>query len=127
MTEELKQKAIEFEKNLFDKDITISDLLIEFATEATKELQKKVDQLQGYLDHDIEYDIEQKNIELQEENERLKKGGCCLVNCNGRENGIELRKTKVQLDKAKQLLRMFVVADIEYPILVKQAEAFLKE
>ena len=39
MTEELKQKAIDFEKNWFDKDIAISDLLIDFATEATKELQ----------------------------------------------------------------------------------------
>ena len=29
-------------------------------------MQKRLDQLQGYLDHDIEYDIEQRNMELQE-------------------------------------------------------------
>lgn len=32
-----------------------------------KELQQKIGSLQGYLDHDIEYDIEQRNKELEEE------------------------------------------------------------
>ena len=34
-------------------------------------MQKRLDQLQGYLDHDIEYDIEQRNKELVEENRLL--------------------------------------------------------
>ena len=45
--------------------------------------------------------------ELQEENERLKKGGCRLVNCNGRENGIELRKAKIKIEQLeKQIEKM---------------------
>lgn len=50
----IKQKAIDFEKNWFDREIAISDLLIEFATEVTKELQiennslsKRILELQG--------------------------------------------------------------------------------
>lgn len=38
---------------------------------AKEELQQKIDSLQGYLDHDIEYDIEQKNKELEAYNEKL--------------------------------------------------------
>ena len=36
-----------------------------------KELQHKIDSLQGYLDHDIEYDIEQENLKLKAYNEKL--------------------------------------------------------
>lgn len=36
-----------------------------------KELQRKIDQLQGFLDHDIEYDIEQENLRLKEQIEKM--------------------------------------------------------
>ena len=98
MTEELKQKAEEYalekckecymcnseengERGYCPKYESRKEGYIAGATEATKE--------------------------LQEENERLKKGGCCLVNCNGRENGIELRKAKIKIEQLeKQIEKM---------------------
>ena len=75
--------------------------------------------------------------ELQEENERLKKGGCRLVNCNGRENGIELRKAKIkieqlekQIEKAKDLLNILLGQMIEGALhtpTILEVEKFLKE
>ena len=116
MIEELEQKASEL--NLQNVSLSgivrnhIADILVEFANEATKELQEeneklkkenadvqqscenyynemrayktqikelqqKIDSLQGYLDHDIEYDIEQKNKELKAQIEKMK----CCCNC----------------------------------------------
>ena len=53
--------------------------------------------------------------ELQEENERLKKGGCRLVNCSGRENGIELRKAKIKIEQLeKQIEKMKNCCNCKY-------------
>lgn len=54
------------------KDKKIADL-----EKVSKELQRKIDQLQGFLDHDIEYDIEQENLRLKEYIEKMK----CCQNC----------------------------------------------
>ena len=45
------------------------------------ELQHRLDSLQGYLDHDIEYDIEQKNAELEAQIEKMKCCGNCANLC----------------------------------------------
>ena len=59
--------------------------VINFYKKAAKKLQKRLDQLQGYLDHDIEYDIEQRNMELEAEMRRMKE---------------QLREAKYRYDRA---------------------------
>ena len=46
-----------------------------------EELQHRLDSLQGYHDHDIEYNIEQRNKELEAQIEKMK---CCSTceNCD---------------------------------------------
>ena len=48
-----------------------------------EQLQHKIDQLQGFLDHDIEYDIEQENLRLKAQIEKMK---CCEI-CNHNRGG----------------------------------------
>jgi hypothetical protein len=74
MTEELKQKAIDFEKNWFDKDITISELLIEFATEITKELQEELDYAKSnclFSDCDRVVRLKSQNVDLEKQIEKM--------------------------------------------------------
>lgn len=60
-------QALEENKNLRDN----YEQYKATAEPTIKELQQKIDSLQGYLDHDIEYDIEQENIKLKAYNEKL--------------------------------------------------------
>ena len=93
----LEQKAIEFEKNWFDKDITISDLLVKFATEVTKELQEQNEFLSKHI------------LELQADKGRLTD---------------ENRQAKELLKQWSQISNTGWCDNIN---LVTDTEAFLKE
>ena len=58
---------------------------------------------------------------------------CNLLNCSGRENKIELIKTKKKLDKAKGIIKKYLSIGVggkitqNYLDVTKEAEQFLKE
>ena len=72
-----KQIKLEQENNKLLDVINNQDVKIADLEKQNKELQRKIDQLQGFLDHDIEYDIEQENLRLKKQIEKMK----CCENC----------------------------------------------
>lgn len=99
-------------------------LLCEIYENKIADLQHKVDTLQGFLDHDIEYDMDKTIQELRKENEEMKKGLGCET-CT--------KFDEVKLTKAKELLKRWVEVfkpKLEgYPItpIQERTEQFLKE
>ena len=76
--------AIEIMEQETDKLLDVinnQDVKIADSEKQNNELQHKIDQLQGFLDHDIEYDIEQENLRLKAQIEKMK----CCQNCENNE------------------------------------------
>lgn len=97
-------------------------LLCETYENKIADLQYKLDTLQGYLDHDIEYDMDKTIQELRKENAELKellKDKSCL-DCKN-------LHTDLQLTKAKEILHKvcyeFGIYDKD---LMEEAKQFLK-
>ena len=97
-----------------------------------KELQQKIDSLQGYLDHDIEYDIEQENLKLKAYNEKLNnrckkyeqqisamESGTCTV-CS------EVDK-ELQIEKLQAYNEKLLDSDIEKHNKIVSLEAQIEE
>ena len=123
MTEELKQKAKDFIDrigkesggNWLDK-YYLTDLLVMFVTEATKELQDKL--------ANADYQLEGRDLEIKELKERADKADLDSVLFFN------------QLCRAKEIIRELLNYDIilidstrkfEYMDLQKKAESFLEE
>lgn len=120
MTEELKQKAEEYitkncdrwEADCLTVDEIVKSSFVEFATEATKELQEEIAKLKK--DNNILFNATEKvgkrNNELQKQIEELEK----------------------QLIKAKEIIKKYLVIGVggkitqNYLDVTKEAEQFLK-
>ena len=95
-------------------------------------LQRKVDTLQGFLDHDIEYDMDKTIQELRRENAELKEK-IEVLECDNYNANCNLNLITDYLTKARGLLARWVELykpKLEgYPItpIQEQAEQFLKE
>ena len=86
MTEELNRKAEEYWESWFNDDSkTIPDLMAEFATEATKELQEENKQLKLKIDalsNEVPWkDILEKNEQIKGLEKQIEKMKCCC-NCD---------------------------------------------
>lgn len=110
-------------------------LLCEVYENKIAELQHKVDTLQGFLDHDIEYDMYKTIQGLRKENAELKNRDC-WKSCEYANPKSELIAQHIkdvqQLTKAKELLQHFISMDLfqiaendqDYNA-IEQAEQFL--
>lgn len=142
MTEELKQKAEEwlyldkkYSGNFVYERWVVINLLVEFATVATKELEKQNKELQEeneQLVNDYEmihncFLIKENEVkELQKDNEGYEKDNTLLVN--------KFNQTSAKLIKAKEIIRDFISVAIDYIdkedknySYIADAEQFLKE
>jgi len=112
--DELKKEAEEYQRNknhhrLYGKKPVIMKELYKTYIDSAEprekriaELQSKVDTLQGFLDHDIEFDMDRKIQELEKGNAELKQ-----VLEGYKENATWCDKCK-QLTKARVLLAKWV-------------------
>lgn len=146
---ELKQKAIKKASELNLQNVSLSgivrnrivDILVEFATETTKELQEQIENLQIMLqaEREVRCNTEylKKVTELEEENERLKKDSEENQNLATIAYMQGAGKYKAKLDKAKEIIRKLcgTVRALNNPntqltnvdVYLADTESFLKE